>query len=126
MSKFKKIAACLIAAVTMASISISAIAESWTIDYIYGAPSDVSKNQFVRITHSSNTMKWAGVYVEYINSGGKVELKTTGFNPNADSVTFTASAAPYFYILDNPDVDVSIELWARANRVVSNGWVHFY
>ena len=44
---FKRIAAGLIAAVTMAVTGVTAFAGSWTINYTYGAPSSVS-NQFVR------------------------------------------------------------------------------
>lgn len=125
MTKFKRIAAGVIAAATMVVTGVTATAETWKIDYTFGAPSSVS-NQFVKFTHSSHTLNWAMVSCDYVNAGGVVELTSTGFNPNANSVTFTSNPEPLYFDLRNPYREVTIELWARADRVIANGFVFWF
>lgn len=122
MNKFKTITAGAIATITMLTASISASASDiWSIDYTSGAPSSVS-NQFVRKEYSGLSSTTT-VYVRANVTLGSVALDTTGFNPNASSVVFSA---PYdgLYDLDNPNpAGCSVKISANENRVVADGYI---
>ena len=122
MNKFKTITAGVLATITMLTSSISALAlDRWSIDYTYGAPSSVS-NQFVRKEYSGLSST-TYVYVRVNATLGSVALDTTGFNPNASSVIFSA---PYngLYDLDHPNpAGCSVKFSANENRVVADGYV---
>lgn len=116
---FKRITAALIAVATMASMSVSAFAENWEINYIQGAPSSVS-NQFVRREYIGLSST-AYVFINCNVTTGTVELKTTGFNPNTNSLMIYAPR-DYSDFLEKPNpLGCSVEFWARESRVVANG-----
>ncbi len=119
MKNIKRIAACMIAVVTMANANITAYAESWDIDYTQGAPSDIS-NQLVRKSYEGYSGTIVYVSCSSLNSGGKVELTTSGFSPEITAM-FTE---PESVDLKNPSpVRITIALRARANRVVASGYI---
>lgn len=119
MTNFKRIAACMIVVVTMASANITAYAESWSIDYTKGAPSDIS-NQLERKSYEGHSGSTVFVSCNSLNSGGKVELTTSGFSPEITAM-FTE---PESVDLRNPSpLRVTITLRARADRVVASGHI---
>ncbi len=118
MTKFKRIAAGVIAVAAMAVTSVSASADSWKIDYTYGAPSSVS-NQFVRreFVGLSSTVS---VYVSCKVKTGSVALETKGFNADYNTITYASNE--YYDFLRNPNpLGCTVEFWARESRVVADG-----
>lgn len=132
MTKFKRIAATVIAVATMAVTSVSASADndkckSWSINYIYGAPSSVS-NQFVERTlyyysggyqTTCNNFDgggdgYIGVYV-----GGTERWMITGIG------TVPRNGCRLSY--DDSDKGiVTFKIKAIGNRVTGSGTIHQY
>lgn len=118
MKKSVKIVVCMLVVVAIAGIAIPAKAESWNIDYAKGAPSSVS-NQYVYKAYEGHDD--SNVYVACTSlSEGKVELITSGFSPNVTAM-FTK---PGSVTLSDPSpIRITIELWARSDRVIASGYI---
>lgn len=119
---FKRIAAGLIAAATMASLSISAFAESWSIDYTRGAPSSVS-TQFVRKTQLGFTGSFVSIDCYSVSKGGKIEVIGTGFDPYGSAFFEQGSTTRSCKFYKPSPVECTVEIWARTDRVVANGQI---
>ncbi len=118
MTKFKRIAATVIAVATMAVTSVSAFADNWEINYIQGAPSSVS-NQFVRREYIG-LPSTSDVFITCNVTTGSVALKTTGFNPDFNSTIYAPRKYSEFLEEPNP-LGCSVEFWAKESRVVASG-----
>lgn len=122
---FKRIAAALIAAATMASMSVSAFAENWSINYIKGAPSSVS-TQFVRKTYQGFTGQFVSIDCYSVNQGGKIEVIGIGFSPYGNMFFEHSTTTQNCKFYNPSSVECTVEIWARADRVIADGnilWV---
>lgn len=121
MKIFKRIAAGLVAVATIASLSVSAFADKWSINYINGAPSSIS-NQVVRREYIGLS-KSAAVYVSCYVNLGDIKLTTDGFNPNLKSM-YIYGPTQYHYSCVNPNtLGCWVEICAVGNRVTANGYI---
>ncbi len=121
MKIFKRIAAGLVAVATIASLSVSAFADEWSINYTYGAPSSVS-TQFVKKTYIGFSGKFVSVDVYSVNKGGLVEVIGKDFSPYG-SLFFEHRSYTQNCKFFHPGNEPTVEIWARANRVIANGQV---
>ncbi len=121
MTKFKKVLAGAVAVATMASLSIPVFADNWEINYTQGAPSSIS-NQVVRREYVGLPSE-TNVYVNCNVTVGSVVLKTTGFNPNENSVVFYAPCDSNRCLKKPNPLGCSVELIAADTRVVANGYI---
>lgn len=123
MTRLKKITAGLVAIATMASLSIPAFAESWSINYAFGAPSSVS-TQFVRKEYVG-LLPDTHVYLSCHVTTGSVKLSTEGFNPNENDTVFYPSSGNLSKTLIEPDYSgCSVTLRANEKRVVADGYIN--